>query len=114
MFANDLGCTQSTLLPWDVRNQVDPFADIRDTCRHPMEKKPIPYEQFVEYDRLTEAKIQALLKENARLRRALGENGGNAQQHTKVESFEPKVEFVEQKQPPKIERTQAFMYTLDV
>lgn len=92
-----MGCTQSgsTRLPTSVT-----LADI------PMEKKPIPYEQFVEYDRLTEAKIQALLKENARLRRALGETGGNAQ-HTKLES-------TEQKQPPEIERTQAFMYILDV
>ena len=96
-------------MPWDVRNHGRPV------CRHPstladipMEKKPIPYEQFVEYDRLTEAKIQALLKENARLRRALGETGGNAQRETKVESSE-------QKQPPEIESTQReFMYTLEV
>ena len=97
MFANGLGCTQSgsTRLPTSV-----------NPCRHPNGEETNPYEQFVEYDRLTEAKIQALLKENARLRRALGETGGNAQ-HTKLES-------AEQKQPPEIQRTQAFMYTLQV
>ena len=36
-------------------------------------KKPIPYEQFVEYDRLTEEKLQKLQRENEKLKNEVKE-----------------------------------------